>query len=103
MTKTNKLKQAYYTAWSYTKSHLPTDLTNSTQPKQKALLKFIDNWTNDEFKKFVDECKEVFDGLEIEPGTEIGNRCEDVSLIFVLFLSKDLEGVGRGWDVVVLI
>lgn len=76
--------QAYLTAWTFARSHnskpTPEDATSGSQTEtQKALDKFIDNWTNDEFVGFVNECEEVVDGLGIEVGSELGERCEQVS------------------------
>ena len=71
--------QAYYTAWSYAKTHLP-----SAEPqtlKEKALREFIDNWTCEEFVGFVNDCTEVVDLLEIDPESEVGKRAEEVSLV----------------------
>jgi hypothetical protein len=69
--------QAYFEAWSFAKSHtLP--ISNPTET-QKALEKFIDNWTCDEFVGFVDHCQEVVDGLELENDQEMSKRCEQVS------------------------
>ncbi|WVR04052.1 hypothetical protein IAU60_001051 [Kwoniella sp. DSM 27419] len=66
----------YFKAWSYAK----TFQKNLDQPSeaQKALHKFVDNWTNDEFREFVDGCEEIMDGAEIQPETSLGKRCEEV-------------------------
>ncbi|WVQ83539.1 hypothetical protein IAT38_005680 [Cryptococcus sp. DSM 104549] len=72
---------AYLTAWRHAKSLRPASLlapdANLTET-QKALIKFVDNWTCDEFVEFVKECAEVVDGAGIEVGSEIGERCEEV-------------------------
>ncbi|GFZ42848.1 hypothetical protein JCM24511_00566 [Saitozyma sp. JCM 24511] len=77
------MEKAYLTAWTFARSHnskpTPEDATSGTHTEtQKALDKFIDNWTNDEFVGFVNECEEVVDGLGIEVGSELGERCEQV-------------------------
>jgi hypothetical protein len=69
--------KAYFEAWSFAKSHT-SPISNPTET-QKALEKFIDNWTCDEFVGFVDHCKEVVDGLELENDQEMSKRCEQVS------------------------
>jgi hypothetical protein len=69
--------EAYYEAWSFAKSH--TSPISDPTETQKALEKFIDNWTCDEFVGFVDHCKEVVDGLELENDSEMSKRCEQVS------------------------
>jgi thiaminase len=69
--------QAYYEAWSFAKSH--TSSMSDPTETQKALEKFIDNWTCDEFVGFVNHCREVVDGLELENDSEMSKRCEQVS------------------------
>jgi hypothetical protein len=69
--------EAYYEAWSFAKSH--TSPISDPTETQKALEKFIDNWTCDEFVGFVDHCKEVVDGLELENDSAMSKRCEQVS------------------------
>jgi hypothetical protein len=69
--------QAYFEAWSFAKSH-SSPITDPTET-QKALEKFIDNWTCDEFVGFVDHCQEVVDGLELENDQEMSKRCEQAS------------------------
>jgi thiaminase len=64
------------TAWTYAKQHLPT--APPTSPKEKALRLFVDNWTCEEFVGFVDDCRKVVDGLEIDPTSEIGRKAEEV-------------------------
>jgi hypothetical protein len=75
--------QAYLTAWTFARSHNikpnPDATSGSQTETQKPLDKFIDNWTNDGFVGFVNECEEVVDGLGIEVGSELGERCEQVS------------------------
>lgn len=70
------LQQAYLTAWTYAKSHLPS--TPPTTPKEEALRQFVDNWTCQEFVEFVDNCRTVVDGLDIDPESEIGRKAEEV-------------------------
>jgi thiaminase len=70
--------QAYFEAWSYAKSHFNPDLAPQTET-QKALAKFIDNWTCEEFQGFVKHSREVVDGLELEKDQELLKGCEDVS------------------------
>ena len=69
--------KAYYEAWSFAKSH--TSPISDPTETQKALEKFIDNWTCDEFVGFVNHCKEVVDGLDLESDPEMSKRCEQVS------------------------
>ncbi|OCF34586.1 hypothetical protein I316_03627 [Kwoniella heveanensis BCC8398] len=70
------MEKAYFTAWSNAKTHL-RPIENPTET-QKALAKFIDNWTNEEFKEFVDGCEEIMDAAEIEVGSQTGKACEEV-------------------------
>lgn len=74
--------QAYFEAWSYAKSHVPTTPPESLTETQRALEKFIDNWTCEEFVGFVDDCRDVVDGLEIEKDGEMASRCEQVGSPF---------------------
>lgn len=69
--------KAYYEAWSFAKSH--TSPTSNPTETQKALAKFIDNWTCEEFVGFVDHCKDVVDGLELDNDPDMLKRCEQVS------------------------
>jgi len=71
--------KAYFEAWSFAKSH--TSPISDPTETQKALEKFVDNWTCDEFVGFVDHCKEVVDGLELENDQEMSKRCEQVSTL----------------------
>ena len=59
---------------------MPT--TEPTNEKEKALRKFVDNWTCDEFGGFVEDCERVVDGLEIDPESDVGRQAEEVSLFF---------------------
>lgn len=43
-----------------------------------ALKEFEENWTNDEFKQFVNDIKEIVDNLEVQSGTELRKRTEMV-------------------------
>ncbi|WWC59986.1 uncharacterized protein I303_102549 [Kwoniella dejecticola CBS 10117] len=70
------MEKAYYEAWSFAKSHtFPSENLTETQ---KALEQFIDNWTNSEFKQFVDGCAEILDGSNVQLGSDLAQRCEDV-------------------------
>jgi hypothetical protein len=71
--------KAYFEAWSFAKSHT-APISNPTET-QKALEKFIDNWTCDEFVGFVKHCQEVVDGLELEKDQELAQKCEQVSIL----------------------
>lgn len=75
--------QAYLTAWRNAKSLRPETLTSadpsSLSQTQQALLKFVDNWTSDEFVEFVTDCAEIVDGAGIEIGSALAERCETVS------------------------
>ncbi|WWC87521.1 uncharacterized protein L201_002411 [Kwoniella dendrophila CBS 6074] len=73
------MEKAYYEAWSYAKSHYQDKFPKSNLSEtQKALELFIDNWTNSEFKEFVDGCEEILNNSEIKLGSESSERCEDV-------------------------
>jgi len=74
--------EAYFEAWSFAKSHSQS-IDNPTET-QKALEKFIDNWTCDEFVGFVNHCKEVVDGLELENDSGMSKRCEQVNSLRAL-------------------
>ena len=78
--------EAYFEAWSFAKSHSQS-IDNQTDT-QKALEKFIDNWTCDEFVGFVNHCKEVVDGLELENDPEMSRRCEQVNSPHGPFLAE---------------
>lgn len=71
-------EEAYFEAWSFAKSHYKPN-SNPTET-QKALEKFIDNWTCEEFVGFVDHCKQVVDGLGLEEDSDMSKRCEQVSI-----------------------
>ncbi|WVQ94416.1 hypothetical protein IAU59_001495 [Kwoniella sp. CBS 9459] len=70
------MEKAYFTAWTNAKTYLKP-FENPTET-QKALEKFIDNWTNEEFKHFVDGCEEIMDGAGIKPDSQTGKACEEV-------------------------
>ncbi|KAK4686780.1 large subunit ribosomal protein L38e, partial [Tremellales sp. Uapishka_1] len=72
------MEMVYNTAWSFAKTHLPKLTADVTNEKQKAILKFVDNWTNDEFVQFVADCGESLDELNLEVGSETADRCEEV-------------------------
>lgn len=55
---------------------------SSLSQTQQALLKFVDNWTSDEFVEFVTDCADIVDGAGIEIGSALAERCETVSLNF---------------------
>lgn len=78
--------QAYLSAWTNAKSLRPETLTSadpsSLSQTQQALLKFVDNWTSDEFVEFVTDCAEIVDGAGIEIGSALAERCETVSSKF---------------------
>lgn len=80
------------TAWTYAKKQLPD--TEPTNDKEKALRKFVNNWTCDEFVGFVDDCERVVDGLEIDPESDIGKQAEEVSheLSWALFPRRRRAG-----------
>ncbi|KJE02401.1 hypothetical protein I311_03798 [Cryptococcus gattii NT-10] len=73
---------AYLTAWRNAKSLRPETLTSadpsSLSQTQQALLKFVDNWTSDEFVEFVTDCADIVDGAGIEIGSALAERCETV-------------------------
>lgn len=75
--------QAYLSSWRNAKSLRPETLTSadpsSLSQTQQALLKFVDNWTSDEFVEFVTDCAEIVDGAGIEIGSALAERCETVS------------------------
>lgn len=73
--------QAYFEAWTYAKSHLPSSVAETETETQKALRKFIDNWTCEEFVGFVDDCRDVVDELELGKDPEMAERCEQVSFL----------------------
>ncbi|ODO06238.1 hypothetical protein L198_01470 [Cryptococcus wingfieldii CBS 7118] len=77
--------QAYLTAWQYAKTFhkelAAADPASLTQTQQ-ALVKFVDNWTCDEFVEFVEGCAEIVDGagmLGSRPGARwlrgVKRRC----------------------------
>ncbi|WWC68993.1 uncharacterized protein I206_102929 [Kwoniella pini CBS 10737] len=73
------MEKAYYEAWSFAKSHshkFPNE--NELNQTQKALKEFINNWTNFEFKEFVDGCEEILNGSNIQLNSDLAERCEDV-------------------------
>ncbi|WVQ73902.1 hypothetical protein IAR50_003483 [Cryptococcus sp. DSM 104548] len=71
---------AYLTAWQYAKTFhkdlAAADPASLTQTQQ-ALVKFVDNWTCDEFVEFVEGCAEIVDGAGIEIGSPLAERCEE--------------------------
>jgi hypothetical protein len=77
--------QCYLTAWqsalklmqSSSWATMPNDDMSATQ---KALKVFIDNWTCTEFVGFVDDCTAVVDGLGLEDGGHVAQRCEEVRI-----------------------
>lgn len=44
----------------------------------KALKELINNWTMEEFVEFVDRIEKEVDKLDLQEGTEIWQRCEEV-------------------------
>lgn len=83
--------QAYLTAWTNAKSHRPNSPTPEKDQTQthKALAEFMDNWTNDEFVGFVNDCEELVDGL-IKSGDPLAARCEEVGCGCQWLLSRDV-------------
>ncbi|KAK8861314.1 hypothetical protein IAR55_002133 [Kwoniella newhampshirensis] len=73
------MEVAYLTAWNYAKSQRNLQPSSGELTEtQKALEKFIENWTCDEFVEFVNGCEEIVDGSGIELGSEVAKRCEEV-------------------------
>jgi hypothetical protein len=75
--------QCYLTAWQSAlklmkSTSWATMPDHELSPTQKALRVFIDNWTCKEFVGFVDDCTAVVDGLDLEDGGQVAQRCEEV-------------------------
>ncbi|KAI0090311.1 heme oxygenase-like protein [Irpex rosettiformis] len=68
------MERVYLDAWKYVKSQL----SNAAKPPSEALAGLVDNWTNTEFEKFVKDLEDIVNGLGIQPGTEAGNRAEEI-------------------------
>ncbi len=45
---------------------------------QALANEFVQNWTNADFHKFVQELAELVDNLRITSGTELWNKAEDI-------------------------
>ncbi|KAH9919856.1 uncharacterized protein B0H18DRAFT_1026483 [Fomitopsis serialis] len=65
----------YLDSWRYVGSLKPVNAEGGTAPAVKSL---VNNWTNPEFVKFVDELAQIVNSLGIEPGTPAWIRAEAI-------------------------
>ncbi|KAH8116595.1 heme oxygenase-like protein, partial [Phellopilus nigrolimitatus] len=72
-----KASSAYTCSWTLTPSSGPHNKSSSQDGNAElAINEFVGNWTNNEFIKFVDDCRVVVDSLGIERGSELWTRAE---------------------------
>ncbi|KAH9919846.1 heme oxygenase-like protein [Fomitopsis serialis] len=69
------MEQVYLDSWRYVGSLKPVDAEGGTAPAVKSL---VNNWTNQEFVKFVDELAQIVNSLGIEPGSPAWIRAEAI-------------------------
>ncbi|WWC87519.1 uncharacterized protein L201_002409 [Kwoniella dendrophila CBS 6074] len=67
-------EKIYNSAWLYAKKH--SHLNQSSNQTQKALIKFVNNWTTPEFTEFVAKCENALNQFDIQPGSDIAEKCE---------------------------
>lgn len=68
--------QAYLDAWLFARSHAPH--ATAAGPTTGPVAAFMENWTNDEFVRFVDDLADIVNSLGIEPGSSAWRRAEEV-------------------------
>lgn len=71
---TEKILQVYLDAWRYVASRLP--LTASSD--NSAVASFAENWTNDEFVRFVNDLADAVDAFNVQPGSPEWDRAEEI-------------------------
>ncbi|KAH9833279.1 heme oxygenase-like protein [Rhodofomes roseus] len=69
------MEQIYLDSWLYVASLKPVEAEGGTAPAVKTL---VNNWTNPEFVKFVDELTQIVNSLGIEPGSPAWIRAESI-------------------------
>ncbi|TFY50666.1 hypothetical protein EVJ58_g10945 [Rhodofomes roseus] len=69
------MEQIYLDSWLYVASLKPVNAEGGTAPAVKTL---VNNWTNPEFVKFVDELTQIVNSLGIEPGSPAWIRAESI-------------------------
>ncbi|WWC68995.1 uncharacterized protein I206_102931 [Kwoniella pini CBS 10737] len=67
-------EKIYNSAWLYAKTF--SKANTSSNDTQKALVKFVQNWTTPEFTDFVKKCEDAMNKFDIELGSEAAERCE---------------------------
>ncbi|GAA5843988.1 hypothetical protein JCM3766R1_004035 [Sporobolomyces carnicolor] len=77
------MEKIYLAAWTHAKSQTPcsssTDINRDDRDLvSRALDELIRNWTMPEFVDFVARIEREVDKLQLEPGTEAWQRCEEM-------------------------
>ncbi|KAH9940306.1 heme oxygenase-like protein [Amylocystis lapponica] len=67
----------YFDAWRYVGSLMDGAKTGDTTP---AVAVLVENWTNPEFARFVDDVAELVNSLDIRPGSDAYVRAEQIWL-----------------------
>ncbi|WWC59989.1 uncharacterized protein I303_102552 [Kwoniella dejecticola CBS 10117] len=67
-------EKIYNSAWLYAKTF--SQANTSSNETQKALVKFVQNWTTPKFTDFVERCENALNKFELELGSEAAERCE---------------------------
>ncbi|GAA6034019.1 hypothetical protein JCM8097_000652 [Rhodosporidiobolus ruineniae] len=75
------MERIYFNAWTFAASHTPSPSGSSSRTDNRtsaALTELIDNWTNAEFKEFVERIEREVEKLELKEGSEVWERCEEI-------------------------
>ncbi|GJE94559.1 heme oxygenase-like protein [Phanerochaete sordida] len=72
------MERVYLDAWKYVRSTASSTANVKSSNANDAIRSFVDNWTNAEFEKFVDDLAALVDALDIKPGSEAWLRAEEI-------------------------
>lgn len=72
------MERVYLDAWKYAASVRSSTASIEATPTNAALTGFIDNWTNSEFERFVDDLADLVNALDIKPGSESWARAGEI-------------------------
>ncbi|PSR70568.1 hypothetical protein PHLCEN_2v13539 [Hermanssonia centrifuga] len=87
------MEKVYLDSWKHVRSLLGT--STETSPTTAVIQEFVDNWTNPEFERFVNNLGDLVNSLDIKPDSEAYSRAEEI-WARVVELEKDFWPSGEG-------
>ncbi|KAI5117220.1 hypothetical protein M0805_008690 [Coniferiporia weirii] len=70
------MEKVYLDVWTFVAGGSGGESSDRVGNEHTIVNEFAQNWTNDDFIKFVDELREIVDDLEVERGSDLWERAE---------------------------